>query len=65
MFSKFWAPLRVAFCSSYTAMPHIVFVRIMYGARISLSVGFAAALLNLVIGVDYGLSDSDIKILSH
>ena len=31
-----------------------IFVRIMYGARISLSVGFAAALLNLVIGVDYG-----------
>ena len=29
-----------------------IFVRIMYGARISLSVGFAAALLNsLVIGV--------------
>ena len=26
----------------------------MYGARISLSVGFAAALLNLVIGVAYG-----------
>ena len=31
-----------------------IFVRIMYGARISLSVGFAAALLNLVIGVTYG-----------
>ena len=31
-----------------------IFVRIMYGARISLSVGFAAALLNLVIGVAYG-----------
>ena len=31
-----------------------IFVRIMYGARISLSVGFAAALLNFVIGVAYG-----------
>lgn len=31
-----------------------IFVRLMYGARISLSVGFAAALLNLVIGVTYG-----------
>ncbi len=32
-----------------------IFVRIMYGARISLSVGFAAALLNLLIGVTYGV----------
>jgi len=31
-----------------------ILVRIMYGARISLSVGFAAAALNLVIGVVYG-----------
>ena len=31
-----------------------ILVRCMYGARISLSVGFAAALLNLVIGVAYG-----------
>ena len=31
-----------------------IFVRIMYGARISLSVGFAAAFINLVIGVVYG-----------
>lgn len=31
-----------------------ILVRIMYGARISLSVGFAAALLNLIIGVVYG-----------
>ena len=31
-----------------------IFVRVMYGARISLSVGFAAALLNLIIGVVYG-----------
>ena len=31
-----------------------IFVRIMYGARISLSVGVAAALLNMVIGVAYG-----------
>ena len=31
-----------------------ILVRCMYGARISLSVGFAAALLNLVIGVVYG-----------
>ena len=31
-----------------------IFVRIMYGARISLSVGIAAAVLNLVIGVVYG-----------
>lgn len=32
-----------------------IFVRIMYGARISLSVGFAAAILNLIIGVTYGV----------
>ena len=32
-----------------------IFVRIMYGARISLSVGVAAAILNLVIGVTYGV----------
>ena len=32
-----------------------IFVRIMYGARISLSVGIAAAILNLVIGVSYGM----------
>ena len=32
-----------------------IFVRIMYGARISLSVGVAAAGLNLVIGVTYGV----------
>ena len=32
-----------------------IFVRIMYGARISLSVGFAAAVLNLLIGVTYGV----------
>lgn len=31
-----------------------ILVRVMYGARISLSVGFAAAALNLVIGVVYG-----------
>ncbi len=31
-----------------------IFVRIMYGARISLSVGFAAAGINLVIGTIYG-----------
>ena len=31
-----------------------ILVRVMYGARISLSVGFAAAILNLVIGVSYG-----------
>ena len=31
-----------------------ILVRIMYGARISLTVGFAAAILNLVIGVTYG-----------
>lgn len=31
-----------------------IFVRIMCGARISLSVGFAAAFINLVIGVVYG-----------
>ena len=32
-----------------------IFVRLMYGARISLSIGFAAAALNLVIGVTYGV----------
>lgn len=31
-----------------------IFVRIMCGARISLAVGFAAAFINLVIGVVYG-----------
>ena len=31
-----------------------IFVRVMYGARISLSVGFAAAGINLVLGVIYG-----------
>lgn len=31
-----------------------ILVRVMYGARISLSVGFAAALINLIIGVTYG-----------
>ena len=31
-----------------------ILVRVMYGARISLSVGFAAAALNLAIGVVYG-----------
>jgi len=31
-----------------------VFVRVMYGARISLLVGFAAAALNLIVGVVYG-----------
>ncbi len=31
-----------------------IFVRVLYGARISLSVGFAAALITLVIGVIYG-----------
>lgn len=31
-----------------------IFVRLMYGARISLSIGGAAAVLNLVIGVTYG-----------
>lgn len=31
-----------------------IFVRVMYGARISLSVGIAAALINLVIGAVYG-----------
>lgn len=31
-----------------------ILVRLMYGARISLTVGFAAAFLNLIIGVVYG-----------
>ena len=31
-----------------------IFVRIMYGARISLSIGFATAAINLVIGIVYG-----------
>lgn len=31
-----------------------IFVRVMYGARISLSVGFAAAGINLVIGIIWG-----------
>lgn len=31
-----------------------IFVRVMYGARISLSVGFVAAIINLTIGVLYG-----------
>ena len=31
-----------------------IFVRLMSGARISLSVGFAAAVMNLIIGIVYG-----------
>ncbi|MBQ6333516.1 MAG: ABC transporter permease [Erysipelotrichaceae bacterium] len=31
-----------------------IFVRIMYGARVSLSIGFATAAINLVIGILYG-----------
>lgn len=31
-----------------------IFVRVFYGARISLAVGFSASILNLVIGVLYG-----------
>ena len=31
-----------------------IFVRLMYGARISLSVGFSAAFINLFLGVVYG-----------
>ena len=31
-----------------------IFVRVMYGARISLAVGFAAAAINLVIGIIWG-----------
>lgn len=31
-----------------------IFVRVMYGARISLSIGFSTALVNLVIGIIYG-----------
>ena len=31
-----------------------IFVRTMYGARISLTIGFTAAAINMVIGVFYG-----------
>ncbi|MCR4633900.1 MAG: ABC transporter permease [Erysipelotrichaceae bacterium] len=31
-----------------------IFVRIMYGARVSLSIGFSTAAINLVIGILYG-----------
>ncbi|MPQ43489.1 ABC transporter permease subunit [Clostridium tarantellae] len=31
-----------------------IFVRVMYGARYSLTIGFAAATINLIIGVIYG-----------
>jgi len=31
-----------------------IFTRVMYGARISLGIGFAAATINLIIGVVYG-----------
>ena len=31
-----------------------LYTRVMYGARISLTIGFVAALINLVIGVIYG-----------
>ncbi len=31
-----------------------IFVRVLYGARISLTVGFVAAVINLIIGVLYG-----------
>lgn len=36
------------------ALGRDLFVRVLYGARISLSVGLAAALINLTIGVLYG-----------
>jgi oligopeptide transport system permease protein len=31
-----------------------IFVRVMYGARISLAIGFASAAINMVIGIVYG-----------
>ena len=31
-----------------------IFIRVMYGARISLAVGFSAAFINLIIGIVYG-----------
>ncbi|MBR0137853.1 MAG: ABC transporter permease, partial [Erysipelotrichaceae bacterium] len=31
-----------------------IFVRIFYGARVSLSIGFATAFVNLIIGIIYG-----------
>lgn len=31
-----------------------IFIRVLYGARISLTVGYAASLLNIVIGILYG-----------
>ena len=31
-----------------------IYTRVMYGARISLTIGFVAAFINLVIGVTYG-----------
>ncbi|MDD2592104.1 MAG: ABC transporter permease [Erysipelotrichaceae bacterium] len=31
-----------------------IFVRVMYGARISLAIGFASAAINMVIGIIYG-----------
>ncbi len=31
-----------------------IFIRVMYGARISLAIGFASAAINLVIGIVYG-----------
>ena len=31
-----------------------IYTRVMYGARISLTIGFVAAFINLVIGVAYG-----------
>ena len=42
-----------------------IFVRILYGARISLMVGLVAAIINLVIGTVYGGISGYIVITSY
>ncbi len=46
-------PSREHLCGT-DAMGRDLFIRIMYGARISLAVGFVAAAINLFVGVIYG-----------
>jgi len=56
-----WWPGRAAFCLAGGAhwfgtdsVGRDLFIRILYGARVSLAVGIAASVVSLVIGVGYG-----------